>query len=756
MTVSDAHGAPIPDAAAYLRPAAGGIPYIATCDASGTAWFHHVRAGFYDLHVSARGYDSVNKTIDFAEADVAIKISVVLAPHLQTIASVKSRVRAEERILRRDAGLGKISTSLVDLLNMAGGISVRVGRDGSLLGVSLHGEDPSLTSTSFNGVTLDGSAALRALDSDLLQTAAVSDAKESVDFTTLGPSPYPIYDAREMLNGFAGREFMATLQGTSGKVGVAGAMSMHGQESSLSGATYADTSGLAYRHTGGYRNVAGDAKLYAPLGENLSVHAEGMLRSSHTRPIPTFFSGALPQGFGPGIIDEFGSSIFTLSADGYAGQWSLHGTDLNLRESDTENALSRIVNGVPFPGLTRSPGGTSALSFSAVRPLRGGALLNLNFGSSHTRAQLLQFAGSFYGSVPQSTADFHSNYFSVNINRSTGPWSLSMDVDFAHEIRPISQNVLRQELDITRNGRSGQQIFGTFAWGSKLGPPLNVTGFDTPAAAQYDCANDAVIAGVPNDQPAAPHQLGATLGVSQSGGRSSISVEGYFHAYRGMTLTQAVVAGQSLPQSFFPPGYLQQLQQGFSAYGGCPPLAALPTVYVTQDVAGLGVNYAGIDIVGGHRFGSRLSTQLSLGYHRATLISGDARVQSALSPYIVGHQVPLVAPLQASFTADYRIGNRSELLANVTAFSNNNDHNLHSYAKVTIGGVQQLSAVTSLTFIATNVSHAFVGNFSTPALAFPFVSATGRVLPTIGSPLQQPDIYAALRFRIERAPPELP
>ena len=111
-----------------------------------------------------------------------------------------------------------------------------------------------------------------------------------------------------------------------------------------------------------------------------------------------------------------------------------------------------------------------------------------------------------------------------------------------------------------------------------------------------------------------------------------------------------------------------------------------------------------------------------------------------------------MAPLQASLTLDYLIGARSEILGNVLLLSGNNERNLPAYPQVTIGAVRRLSPTASLTVIASNALHSYTDVFASPRFAVPLSSYDGSKISTVASPLQLPQIYAVLRFRVERVP----
>ncbi|MDQ6925654.1 MAG: Plug domain-containing protein, partial [Candidatus Eremiobacteraeota bacterium] len=691
----------------------------------------------------ATSYNAAVTSIEFRYGDKRLDVRAVLIKPLAHIGSVRSKstINVQERVLRRDAGLGRLSVTLADLLNTLGGAQVRLSSNGSLIGISLRGQDPSLTTTTFNGVAISGAQSLRALDPDLLQSASINDHKDSVDFRSLGTAPYPIYDARDMVNGYAGRQLAGTVQGTTGKIGYAAATSVHGQQSALAGLVYEDTSGMTYRHDGGYLNRSNSFKLAAPLSENVSLRAEAMLRTSRQAPVPAFRSGPVPQGYGPGGTSDFNSSVVTTGVDATAGQWSLRGTILNLHTDDVADNRTRIVELQPIPELLRRQTSVTTASFSAVRPAFRHGVANFNFGWSASRSS---FEDRFGSATPdaQSSA-LRSQYFNVNVNTAHHGWSYALDAGFERMNEPTSQSGAHAELEATWNRTSEDQFFGTVKVGTKLGPPRDIRPFSPAQVAEYDCAGNTIIADAPNDTPGVPLEREINIGYARSKALHSFSFQTYYHQYRQTLLTQALVDAYATPRSLLPQGYLDDLAAGFSSFGGCTKGARAPAVYFRQDIAGLGV---------ATHSGRRFTMQGVLGLHRAILRSSDPRLNSQRSPYVVGRQLPYVAPVQASVTFDYLIGARSEILGNVLILSGNNDRNLPAYPLLTIGAVRQLSPTASLTVVASNVSRSYTDVFSSPRYAVPLSSYNGSKIFTIGSPLQLPQIYAVLRFRIERVP----
>jgi hypothetical protein len=752
VAVVDAQGAPLAGATAYLKSSTGDVRVVRS-DENGLAEFPNVPVGFYDLRVAAASYNSAIIAVELRYGESRLDVRAVLAKPLVQIGSVraKSTIDVQNRVLRRDAGLGRLSVTLAELLNTLGGAQVRLSSNGSLVGISLRGQDPSLTTTTFNGVAISGSQALRALDPDLLQSASINDQKDSVDFRSLGTAPYPIYDVRDMVNGYAGRQLAGTVQGTTGKIGYAAATSAHGQQSALAGLTYGDTSGMTYRHDGGYLNRSNSFKLAAPLSENVSLRAEAMLRSSHEAPVPAFRSGPIPQGYGPGNVSDFNSSVVTTGVEATAGQWSLRGTLLNLHTADANDSRDRIVALQPVPETLHRQTFVNSGSFSAVRPAFRHGVVNLNFGWSASHSRFEDKFGTA-GLVDAQSSAFRSQYFNLNLNTAHHGWSYGLDAGIERELEPSLQSAVHAELEATWNRSSEEQFFGSVQVGTKLGSPRDIRPFDAAEVAEYDCSGNAITANAPNDTPGVPLERGINLGYARNKALRSISVQTYYRQYRDTLLTQALVDAYALPASLQPSPYLNELVSGFSSFGGCAKGGNGPAVYFRQDIAGLGVDYFGADMVAAGHTGHRLTTQAVVGFHRAILRSSDPRLNSPRSPYVVGRQLPYVAPLQASLTADYLIGARSEILGNILFLSGNNERNLPAYPQVTIGAVRRLSPTASLTVIASNAFHSYTDLFASPRFAVPLSAYDGSKIFTIASPLQIPQVYAVLRFRIERIP----
>ena len=103
---------------------------------NGVAEFPNVPVGFYDLRVSAAAYNAANAAVElrYGESRLDVRAVLIRPLHPNRLGSRRSTIDVQNRVLRRDAGLGRLSVTLADLLNTLGGAQVRLSSNGSLLG----------------------------------------------------------------------------------------------------------------------------------------------------------------------------------------------------------------------------------------------------------------------------------------------------------------------------------------------------------------------------------------------------------------------------------------------------------------------------------------------------------------------------------------------------------------------------------------------------------------------------------------------
>lgn len=732
----------IVDAVVILRGTATTLDDRTSHD--GVAHFRSVPPGAYDIIVRHPGYEEGKGRIELRAIDAEIRVTVVLP--LKIIGSVRStgNVSVTERVEQARSPLGSISSNLYDMLNRIGGANVMTAPDGALLGVSLEGKDPALTGYGFDGGVLSTPAALEAIDPDLLNSARIDEDRDQVDFYTLSPTVQREYEIRQVVGGFAARNTRLSATGTIGQTGYVIESVARGRASALDNATYLDTSGFTYRHDGFYKGGAALTKVAFPLGETYEVEAENLSAASRAAPLETTLIGDIPDGLGPNNWTNKTSNLSQVKVRGVSGRWHISSVGTAITTQTAQDFRNRFIYGRPAPSYSVSAAEINAYSASFIRSLQDHRSLNI-------RASLSTIQSSHHLQETTFGAILAPASASNNVSRTAG-------VDFIDNSNPNrfrQATLVMQGLDrgrqgifasyhLVAKGRNGHSIFGTFGIGTK--PTLqNALGrYDDPISAQYDCNTATVLAQAPNDAASIVKETSIRVGLTAKSDRRSFSAQLYQTRDRGLTLTGARVPLSVQLQTGLPAGYENALLEGYHTYGGCGGVAP-PNIFFVKDLNGLDVMYRGLELTTTAQVSHRLSLQADLSYHEAKLLGGPSGLDAPQSTYRVGHQLPGIDPFDASLTLDWKLGDdRTEMVANGVYRSGNNANHLPPYALYTAGLARQISPSVSLVVVATNVTRAYAGLFTSPRFAGPLPTVSGQSLYLPATPLIQPQIYGVL------------
>ena len=332
-----------------------------------------------------------------------------------------------------------------------------------------------------------------------------------------------------------------------------------------------------------------------------------MLRTSHEAPVPAFRSLA-PQGFGPGNVTDFNSSVVTTGIEATAGQWSLRGTLLNLNTADANDSRDRIVALQPIPELFHRETSVNAGSFSAVRPAFRHGVLNLNFGWSASHSHFDEIFGTPSLENQQSTVS-RTQYLNVNLNTAHHGWSYGLDAGIERQLATVAavgcpcparghvESVERGTIFRLRAARNE-------AWTAPRHSSVRWRG-----SCRIRLLRQRDYGERTERHARRARRARNQLRVRAQQGSEIFSVQTYYRQYRDTLLTQALVDAYAIPASLQPLGYLNGLVAGFSSFGGCAKGASMPAVYFRQDIAGLGVDYFGADMIAAGHAGHRLTTQ---------------------------------------------------------------------------------------------------------------------------------------------------
>lgn len=714
-------------------------------DETGVARLTSLSPGFYRVEIGSNDFDTVRDRIE-ARAGRTNDVFVELRP-LQLIGSVRARpIRSAyvDKVSERSA-VRKFSPSLIEALSNLGGVRItQVNGIGAL--IALHGEDPSSTRYEISGVPLAGSGAGLAVNTDLLAEASVDQANDVISFQYLNPTAQPRYVAQESDGGFGSGLTRLTAQGSIGAVGFAAARADRRQDSLLNNQTYRDLSGYDYRHSGELFTKGNYLKVSAPLGRWVST-VQGDFSTSVTSPIPTYFAGDLPAGYGPGEHAFSQTSNVVASANGPLGSRGAGGSVSASfwRSRYLDDASSRVIATLPFPLTSddRSSGSTVTLAAVAATPFFSQRI-------AITRRVTDQDAGFRVGSGPLLATRFSSAGYDLSLNLDhTG----KHDSLYAVAIEGTSAQgrgyglSLRPSLRLKASPNDDVSIsasYGSRAVVPDQGPRVLVD----PSAANFDCSGRLIALQGPGDTSAEPHSVGANGGWVHRGRKSQVSIFGYATSISNAMLTNAMVPLSLEPAGYASPGFLDTVRGGYEKFGGCQgPVPASDRILFVQNVAGLSALYSGA-IIDVSRTLSWTTVEVRYSYTGARVTAADRRLTGPLSPYVVGSQIPNVPLHTAGITLDSRLDKRgTEALLHYQWTSSNNQRNLPGYGEYSFGLVRPVGAGTELSIVATNLSSTYPGAFVSPRDAVSLPTLSGLPFPTLTAPLRPPTVFVQVTFK---------
>ncbi len=377
----------------------------------------------------------------------------------------------------------------------------------SAFNISLHGADSSQTGYSINGVPVAGAAgqAMSGLQ-DLFSGSTVDFSPSAmssggmVNFYTAQPTKLWAYQFTGTVGNYGNTLGTWLATGGKGKYAFAFERTAGGADSPLNGAIYADTSGPAYEHLGGYSRVANMVKTSVTLSSVSSLKYTIMGGSSSDSYICSSWTTLLPCGQGPNSSDRGSNLMQTLSFSSLAGhlQYNLFGNEGNYKYTDLEP--DRAVNGVrsPYSGYGMYPWsnfGAYVSSSSRRHTLSGGAydsLTTSTYNSSYGGTQTLSGA---------RTARTESIWLSDKVKAND-------KIALTHNISRATASGVGTSMeiseDVTWQPRKADVFGASIGTGSTQPVSANTSPIGDPLSADFDCYNRSVFVEGPSDQ--ATHQ----------------------------------------------------------------------------------------------------------------------------------------------------------------------------------------------------------------------------------------------------------
>ncbi|HTU70934.1 MAG TPA: carboxypeptidase-like regulatory domain-containing protein [Candidatus Baltobacteraceae bacterium] len=739
-------GRPLASAAVYVIGGAESLDRVVLSDSAGDARVVSLPEGEYRLAVRAHGYQEITHLVEVTPNRETL-VDVRLAPTLKTIGTVRalaSEIKVGSRRLSENDVAAKLSLNLLDALNDLGGITVqRNAQDGTVEGLSLEGRDPSMTSVAFDGVQISNPLALHALDPDLLQGVQTDQFNDSVDLFFLNPSLATQLAATGTYGGYQYATEKASLQSTSGAISYAAVVNERHVDSSLNGATYLDTSGLDYLHTGGISGTSLYGVVNFPLGVNWTASLRAIDARSFEQPIPTFFAGPLPYGIGPGNTSALDFSHLSVRFTGTLPSGMLAVALSRLGIGDEDDYAHRIVGLIPSPltETTTTIGTSASIDFAFADAAQTNLMFFADGDRDDTAIAQTPELPFMQGAKNAQTIKAHRNLFIV------GKVPVGIDVTDVN----VSGSGAGAGAALSSSATAGANSFrlkvGTVARDAET---LGGGVLDDAASAYYDCAGNFIEANAPSQNGHAVRSAVVDAGWTWTHAQTTVSAYAYDESDRGVTLTDAQVPLGTEPAGAVPAGYAAELQDGYSTYGGCPGSApATSRIYLIQDLNGLSVLYRGVNLAWNvTAFRERVNVSGFLDGTQA-ILAGDPRLNAPFSIYIPGRQLPNIAPWRAGLSAGWGLpDDKTELMLSGIIASRNNSNNLPGYAYWTAGIERRISPACTLEIVSRNLFNSYAGLFTSPRFAQPLLTQSGSTLLENAAPLPAPDAFIRLRFDI--------
>jgi hypothetical protein len=745
IDVVDGGGAPVSGAHLFLIGGSIESNQATATDSKGLGEFQGVADGEYRLTVKKNGFSSATQVFDVAGLDIGAKVVLLSLPTIASVKASASTVSISTESTRKELAF-KISKSLYDAIDQLGAARVQVGLDGQPLGVSIGGQDISNTTYSENGVVVSNPIASHAFDPDLLSGAVVDQDSDQVNLLFLSPtSDWHLRDT-QTLGGFAYSTNKAETSGTSGNLGYALVGVNRNAQSALNGATYLDSSGLTYEHEGtlAARSYMGALSLQA--NSDVAITVRGVLGNRDEIPLPAYYDGAAPYGYGPGANEyavfrevvpvvsiTLSNALLTLSSGTLTGGVSLLAPNRTLAGTE-----------LPFTEGYSSIGRTLGLDYSVAIPSNPHLFI---WNSSSAAFSSIDGAGfnseATAGGVSATTIQYSEHVVYTN--------ALDILAKVASVAQPGSPFVSGGSINATLHVNKDQDAQLTFLDTVSGTHTPGGGAFDDPASVRYTCAGSSAQAQGIGDAgtPSRIQGLAASYAAKLSQNEDSLAVSAFSKDISGAVLSQAIVPATSEPNGYLPAGYIGEIQQGFVDYSGCGgPSPQADSVYILQSISGVHLGYRGIDLRFSNHIGPRAVAQGYADLLSARLLSDDPRLDGPTSPYIVGHQLPNQPTFVWGLTLAQQIGARSQAFVGINGSASNNQNNLPANLEVNAGLEVNFSKLVTLDIVGINVTNQYVGLFASPEYAVPLPTRTGRLFEN-AAPLQQPELFARLNIGLQ-------
>jgi hypothetical protein len=765
VRVTDAAtGLPIDNAAVFLL--GGDTPQSSLTNAKGLLIFDGLQPAIYRVQVSANQYEQAESgEIELSDAQ-RVDVAVKLTPAMKTIAAVvaHSHVSVSVESVDENSAQRKVSQSLSDALNKIAGVSADTNLYGadSAFNISLRGANASQTAYSIDGIHVGGAAgqALAGMQ-DLFSGASVDfspsalSSAGSVNFFTIQPTKLWNYGFAGTAGNYSNTMGSWSITGGGGKLATAVEHAAAGQDYPLSGAYYADQTGRAYEHQGGFSRTEDLVKANVALSPVSGIHYMLLTGTSNSSSICANATALLPCGQGPGNYTHGWNSVNSIGFTSLAShiQYNLFANFGNYIYNGAQP--NRAVNGVVTPSYSSGsdPWSNASLMGSSTAGrhtlIAGGFVMVSNSRGTST------YNGT--GAVETARGQRTANYGIRDRVKSNDKLALTHALSYAETAGAGSSLVFDESA--TWQPKTADVFEASLGIGSRQ-PSNSFAGtVGDPESADIDCSNGSVYINGPPDAPGKQSSLQYSFSWRHSFKRGYVTANLYRNRFAGQNF-RAGVPFAAEPPSLFPNGpaaYLNELAQVWAQPTVCGSAPFDPSrVYISQTIAGVGQIAQGFDVSGQVALGKNVMLFPRYVVTNSYISSLDPRLVAAGSYYAPGAQVPHTPMHTAGLIVDGILPHVSaEWLVDAEYTSANNGNNLPGYTIYNAGLIFNTSH-GSVRLFEANIFGSHTGLFTTYQGVNPMPLQGGGTFAYATTPLPPRSftVQYQVRWHQHEAPPK--
>lgn len=765
VRVTDAAtGLPIDNADVFLL--GGDTPQSSLTNAKGVLIFDGLQPAVYRVQVSANQYKQTeSEEIDLSDGQ-RLDVAVKLAPAMKTIAAVvaHSQVNVSVESVDENSAQRKVSQSLSDALNKIAGVNADTSLYGadSAFNISLRGANASQTAYSIDGIHVGGAAgqALAGMQ-DLFSGASVDFSPSalstagSVNFFTIQPTKLWNYAFTGAAGNYSNTMGSWSVAGGGGKIAAAVEHAAAGQDYPLSGMYYADQTGRAYEHQGGFSRMEDLFKANVFLSPVSGLHYMLLTGTSNSSSICASATALLPCGQGPGNYTHGWNSVNSVGFTSLASHIQ-YNVFANFGHYVYNGAQpNRAVNGVVTPSY-----------FSGSDPWSNASIMGSSTAGRHTLS-----AGGFVmvsSSRGTSTYDGASAVEGVRTQRSA-------NYTIRDRVKSNDKLALSHVLSYAETGGAGSSLVfdETATWqpksadvfeasvgiGSRQSWSSFINPIGDPESADFDCHNGSVYINGPPDAPTKQSSLQYSFSWRHSFKRGYVTTNVYRNHFAGQNF-RAGVPFAAEPPSLFPGGpaaYLNEVAQVWAEPTVCGSTPFDPSrVYVSQTIGGVGQVAQGFDVSGQVALGKNVMLFPRYVVTNSYISALDPRLVASGSYYAPGAQIPHTPMHTAGLIVDGVLPHASaEWLLDAEYTSANNGNNLPGYTIYNAGLIFN-TRHGSVRLFEANIFGSHTGLFSTYQGVNPMPLQGGGTFAYATTPLPPRSftVQYQIRWHQHQSPPK--